>query len=57
MEKSIFEQMDGTYNKQGDYFPLNLAVRKARNCPLAFGLSGIYGTSENTIGAFMLVCS
>ncbi len=26
MEKSIFEQMGGTYHKQGDYFLPNLAV-------------------------------
>lgn len=56
MEKSIFEQMGGTYHKQGDYFQ-TLRCRKARNRPLAYGASGICGTSEDAIGAFMLVCN
>ena len=54
MEKSIFEQMGSIYHKQGDYFLPDL---EARNCLLAYGASGICGISENTIGAFMSVCS
>ncbi len=53
MEKSIFEQMGGSYHKQGDYFLPDLAMPDLS----AYGPSSICSTSENTTGAFMLVCS
>lgn len=32
MEKTIFEQMGGTYTKQGDYYLPNLTRRRTEAC-------------------------
>ena len=38
MEKTIFEQMGGTYTRQGDYYLPNLTLRAEENKPI-----GIWG--------------
>lgn len=50
MEKSIFEQMGGTYHQQGNYLLPDHAIPET----ISVGIwgHGIYGTSGNTARAF-----
>lgn len=51
MEKSLFEQMDGTYLQEGDYLIPKLTPPEA-------ALAGIWGRniSGNTITQYTLLC-
>lgn len=50
MEKSIFEQMVGTYHQQGDYLLPDLATPE--NILVMFGANGICSLSRNTARPF-----
>ena len=43
MEKSLFEQMGGTYTQQGDYILPNLTLPTKENSLSEYGDSGTHG--------------
>lgn len=43
MEKTIFEQMGGTYTLQGDYYLPSLSLQSEENKPIGIWVSGTCG--------------
>ncbi|GFI36164.1 hypothetical protein IMSAGC015_00323 [Lachnospiraceae bacterium] len=56
MEKTIFEQMGGTYTLQGDYYLPNLVLPAEGNKPLAFGGSGTNAICKSINELLTLLC-